>query len=171
MEWDYQYGIVIFAIVIAAFIDIKTRTIPNLITIPLVFFGLAASFIEQSFMGLLYSVAAVFLAFIIFIIPHSIGTLGAGDVKLMMGIGAWLGPSLVIWNSILVMIAGGTIAFISLMVKVHPFYPFNVIKGIFFAFIYRDIRGFLNNLKEQSVDSIPYGVAILIGTVATIWLF
>jgi prepilin peptidase CpaA len=170
MEWMYHYGIVIILLVFAAFVDVKTRKIPNLITIPLIFFGVVSSLIQSSFWGLAFSFAGIILAFLIFLIPYAMGTLGAGDVKLMMGIGACIGPSMTLWSSVFVMIAGGVIAFFSLMIKVHPFYPIQLVKGFIFAIIYKDIKGFINSLKENSVDSIPYGVPILVGTVAAFCL-
>ena len=76
----------------AAAIDMRCRRIPNWLTLSLVLSGLAQSWTwahtvspGQSFLGLS---AGFGLTFVLF----GIGALGGGDVKLLAGLGAWLGP-------------------------------------------------------------------------------
>jgi prepilin peptidase CpaA len=76
----------------AAAVDLRSRRIPNWLTFSLLLAGLAQSFAwahtvtpGQSFLGFLTGFGLTFVLF-------GIGALGGGDVKLLAGLGAWLGP-------------------------------------------------------------------------------
>lgn len=76
----------------AAAVDLRCRRIPNWLTFSLILIGLAQSFAGahtvtpgQSFLGFLTGFGLTFILF-------GIGALGGGDVKLLAGLGAWLGP-------------------------------------------------------------------------------
>jgi prepilin peptidase CpaA len=76
----------------AAAIDVRARRIPNWLTASLALAGLAQGWTWahtvtpwQSFLGLS---AGFGLTFVLF----GLGALGGGDVKLLAGLGAWLGP-------------------------------------------------------------------------------
>ena len=77
----------------AAAIDLRHRRIPNWLTVLMMVSGLAQSFLPgrgvtpgAALLGLLAGAAIPFVLF-------AIGAMGGGDVKLMAGIGAWLGPA------------------------------------------------------------------------------
>jgi prepilin peptidase CpaA len=76
----------------AAVVDIRCRRIPNWLTFSLILSGLMQSFTwartvspGAAFLGFLVGFGLTFLLF-------AIGAMGGGDVKLLAGIGAWLGP-------------------------------------------------------------------------------
>jgi prepilin peptidase CpaA len=77
---------------VAAITDLRERRIPNWLTVLTVAGGLAQSVIwgvpvspAQAFLGLLVGFGLMF-------IPFALGAMGGGDVKLLAGVGAWLGP-------------------------------------------------------------------------------
>jgi prepilin peptidase CpaA len=79
----------------AAVQDLRLRRISNRLTFLMALSGLAQSFVwshpvspASSLLGLL---AGFGLAFVLF----GLGALGGGDVKLLAGLGAWIGPRLV----------------------------------------------------------------------------
>src|SRR3954468_8322492 len=77
----------------AAIEDLRTRKIRNWLTFSLAAGGLINSFLatgphvapSQAGLGLLVGVGIPFILF-------ALGALGGGDVKLLAGIGAWIGP-------------------------------------------------------------------------------
>jgi len=78
-------------LLLAAVIDARRRRIPNWLTFGLILSGLARAAIfmgpaaaGQAFVGLLAGAAVPLVLF-------SLRALGGGDVKLLAGIGAWLG--------------------------------------------------------------------------------
>jgi prepilin peptidase CpaA len=84
----------IFAILVAiiGLVDLKTYTIPNLLTIPGMFLGMLFSFLEQSWPGLGWSAGGIFTGFFLLMPAYLAGGLGAGDVKFLMMIGSFVFP-------------------------------------------------------------------------------
>src|SRR5580692_6643294 len=88
-----EYVPLLALLITAAVTDLRARRIPNWLTFSLVIAGLLQSFLAirtvapwASALGLL---AGFGLTFILF----ALGALGGGDVKLMAGVGAWIGPA------------------------------------------------------------------------------
>ncbi len=83
--------VVSVAVAIAAVSDLRTYKIRDVLTLPLLITGLAYHVVvgthalSQSGLGVAVALALTLPGFLI-------GGMGAGDVKLMAGIGAWIGP-------------------------------------------------------------------------------
>src|SRR5437867_6208925 len=80
----------------AAVIDWWKFKVPNKLTFPLIIsgwiLGLANTFgLEAGAGGIGSSIAGTFLAMALLIPVYAIGGMGAGDVKMTMGFGAWIG--------------------------------------------------------------------------------
>ena len=71
--------------------DLSKQKIPNLITLPLMLYGLAFHTITSGLSGIGYSFIGILAGIGIFIIPYILGGMGAGDAKLMGGAGALIG--------------------------------------------------------------------------------
>jgi Flp pilus assembly protein protease CpaA len=97
----------------AAGIDLRSRRIPNWLNLLLIVSGFAQSFLPartvspgQSLLGMFVAAAVPFILF-------AIGAIGAGDVKLMAGIGTWLGP----WPALGVLIVEKVLGLIIVLVQ------------------------------------------------------
>lgn len=76
----------------AAATDLWKFKIPNVLTLPLLASGLMFHLIVFGSAGLGKSSVGALVGFGCLLLPYLRGGMGAGDVKLMAGIGAWLGP-------------------------------------------------------------------------------
>ncbi len=77
----------------AAWIDLRVRRIPNYLTVILVVVGIGRSFIDPSLLSTHQALTGALLGFTMALALFLVGAFGGGDVKLMAGIGAWLGPA------------------------------------------------------------------------------
>ncbi len=106
-------GEVIFPFLLSLWIawgDVKTHRIPNYLTLSSALAGLGFQFCFHGWWGLRDGCLGLILGFFLMLLPYLMGGMGAGDVKAMAALGAWLGP----WRTILLFaymaMAGGVLA-------------------------------------------------------------
>ena len=83
---------VVVLLAIAAFVDWRLRRIPNWVTFTLFFSGLAQSITPWAITSPGSAVLGLLAGFVLIFPLYALGAVGGGDVKLLMGIGAWFGP-------------------------------------------------------------------------------
>jgi len=76
----------------AAVYDIRHRLIRNWLTVSLMLGGILQSCLPGGTITCWQSVLGIATAFGLLILPFAIGAVGGGDLKLMAGIAAWVGP-------------------------------------------------------------------------------
>ncbi len=82
---------------VASVIDLMERRIPNWLTFSMVFSGLIAMTFHGGLSatgGLIDSLLGLFVVSLPLLVVYALGGGGAGDVKFMMGVGAWSGLDL-----------------------------------------------------------------------------
>src|SRR3954463_5543588 len=89
--------IVSIILVEAAVIDGLKLRVPNWLTFHLVIGGLIYGAWVYGAQGLLWALAGTVVGLATLLPLYSIGGMGAGDVKLMAGVGAWMGPMVTLW--------------------------------------------------------------------------
>lgn len=77
---------------LAALMDVRSFRISNLVTLPLLVAGLVFHSIAFSGAGLAYAAQGAIVGFACLILFYALGGMGAGDVKLLTAVGAWIGP-------------------------------------------------------------------------------
>lgn len=108
-------GVVVFVGLLAATLDVWTFKVHNAITLPLLLTGLAYHGLVGGLTGLGFSLAGAGLGFAILILFYAAGGIGAGDVKLMTGIGAWLGMATTAYVMLIAGLATGLYALVLLL--------------------------------------------------------
>lgn len=83
-------------VAVAAVSDLRTRRLPNWLTVPAFAAGLVAHTVMNGFSGLGFALLGFCTGFGILLVLWLIGGGGGGDVKLMGALGAWLGSSLTV---------------------------------------------------------------------------
>lgn len=93
---------IVFATIVAAYMataaatDLHSRRIPNWLTVPMALAGVAFHVLAPTGIGLGASLLGLAVGFSLLLVPYVIGGGGAGDVKLLAALGAWLGWQLVL---------------------------------------------------------------------------
>ncbi len=98
------------ATVIAAATDLRSFKVYNALTFPLILGGPLVSLVLGGWTGLQASLAGAALGFAVLVVCFALGGVGAGDVKLLTGLGAWLGPALTVQVFVASALAGGAYA-------------------------------------------------------------
>jgi prepilin peptidase CpaA len=107
--------VVLVCTAIAAVTDWHNFTIRNFITLPLIASGIIYSAFFGAAKELADSICAVWMIVAILFIPYVLGAMGAGDVKLMAGVAAWLGIEKTFYVWVASSIAAGIYALILLV--------------------------------------------------------
>ncbi|MBM7623013.1 A24 family peptidase [Sporohalobacter salinus] len=148
-------------LIVAMWIDIKERIIPNWLTFSLILFGLIINLYLAGWSGLLFSLQGLGVGLAIFLIPFVLGGLGAVDVKLIAGIGAVKGVNFILLDSLMIALVGGAI---SLFILIQDKKLGKMMKKIIY-------RLPLKSLEEQKENDVfAYGIAVTIGTWITLFL-
>jgi prepilin peptidase CpaA len=79
------------ALAVAAVTDVWKFKVYNVLTLPLLASGPVYQVFVGGQAGLLASLCGLLVGFAVLLPFHLLGGVGAGDVKLMAGVGAWLG--------------------------------------------------------------------------------
>src|SRR5258706_4915479 len=113
--------------VLAAVIDVRTHRIPNLLTFGSAIAGLLYHGITGGLPGVVWALAACAIGLALFFPFFVLGGMGAGDVKLLAALGAWLGPSGALRLAAATALAGGLVA---IAVTLHSRYLRTAIRNL-----------------------------------------
>jgi len=103
-------AIVMIAGLIATIVDVRTRRVPNVLTMALAASGALISAAGGGDVTLSASLAGCALGLALMLPGHIFGATGAGDVKLLAAFGTLLGPAGILGAFIRTAIIGGVIA-------------------------------------------------------------
>jgi prepilin peptidase CpaA len=102
--------VVVVATLMAAVTDVGRFKVYNILTVPLLISGLVFHGVTEGLPGVSGSLLGAFFGFAALLIVYVVGGMGAGDVKLMAGVGAWLGIPLTFYVLLASCLAAGLFA-------------------------------------------------------------
>lgn len=154
----------------AVWFDIRSRRIPNRLVVS----GMAASFAIQAFSGLhgLQAWGLGLMAGFGLLLPiYLFRAMGAGDVKLMAMVGSFLGPVATLGVVMATLIAGGVLAVLVALSKGALLQTLRNVQLVLSSRASKHSDGHLGmQPPASSAGSLPYAIAIAIGTVAHLLL-
>lgn len=100
----------VIVLVLATCTDLRNRRIPNWLVLPFLLAGISVSCWLHGWHGLGQSLAGFGMALLFFGAFFWIGGMGAGDVKLLAAIGAWIGPNQLLVALVMISLVGGAMA-------------------------------------------------------------
>jgi len=165
-----QWGTVLGASLAACVWDLRSRRIPNLLTLPLFLGGLGFATLVAGPVGFLDGLVASLVLALPYVVLFAFAGGGAGDAKIMGALGAWLG--LVHGTAVLmaVCLAGVVLAvsFAALRRRLGVLrtnlsgVPAALLYPLFGGGSFRDVGRMIPSVEEG--EKMPYGTAIFLGT-------
>ena len=168
MGHNWHVWLVSIVLVVAAAIDGWKLKVPNWITFPMIISGWIFSLVVYGWAGLGWSLCGTATGLILLYPLYEIGGMGAGDVKLLAGVGAWVWAGTTVYAFCVSAILGGVIAVG--MVFCRPGWQKHVKQ---FVGILREIIVIRNPdalsaiaaQRKSTMALLPYGIPIAIGTI------
>jgi prepilin peptidase CpaA len=160
-------------VVIAAATDIRSRRIPNWLTLSGVLAGLSLNFYLSGWPGIRSSASGMALGFGAYFALYALRAMGAGDVKLMAAVGAILGPANWIAVFIASAFAGGLFAIVLMIWKGRIKETLTntlFITGELIQLRAPHKRRSDLDVRDPRALNMPHGVAIAAGTLACLLL-
>lgn len=158
---------------IAAWTDIRSRRIPNWLTVPGAVVGLAVNIALGRWVGLKASLLGFGLGLALLLPFVLIRSLGAGDWKLAGALGAFTGPGLLVDLLLGSIFVAGVMALVLVIYKRRFVQTVRNIGHILFSLVTFRMPGERVSLDNPQSLKIPYGVAlaftVLLYGVAHIW--
>ena len=156
---------VLAALGVATVTDLRSRRIPNWLVYPFMIAGVAASGWKYGLHGIGQSLSGFALGAVLFGVLALMGGMGMGDVKLLAGVGAWVGPSQLVLAAVLTGIVGGIMALCWAIAGGFLGELFHGTGDLIFGMKQRGLSPHptlvLDNPKSRKM---PYAPAIAIGT-------
>jgi len=156
-------------LIVAAVIDGWLLKVPNWLTVPLVFAGWAAGAWCSGFSGLAASIVGTLVGLGLLLPAYAIGGMGAGDVKLMAGVGAWIGASATFYAFCVSSVVGGVIAVAMVIYRRrwhHHLLQFFKILDEILVIRNPDTLSAIAAQRKSTMLLLPYGIPIALGTIA-----
>ncbi len=171
---NWPYWFVTLFVIVAAYIDGKELRVPNMLTIPMIIAGWIYSMIAYQltgdgwYVGLGWSLAGTAVGLATLLPAYSIGGMGAGDVKMMGAIGAWIYCANTFYAFCVSAIVGAVLSVAMVLWARQGQKHWNQ-----FLFIINEIVTVKNPetlatiaaQRKSSMRLLPYGIPIAIGTV------
>ena len=156
---------------LAVFSDFKERKIPNIVVLLGLVFSLVFQCISSGVAGGLSWILGVSVGFLCFIPLYLLRGMAAGDVKLMMAVGGFVGYPIIFTAALYSYLAGGAIAICYVLIKGR----FRLlIQNLYSLIIDRFIKTtsgvdvYDGQVIKQSVGQLPFALAIALGTFVTL---
>jgi len=150
--------------------DIRTRRIPNVLTLGAALAGMGFHVLTSGADGALAAGSGWLVGLLLFLPFFALGGMGGGDMKLLAALGAWLGPRETVWLAVYAGVAGGVLG---VAVAVASGYLRTAMSNVVMMFRYwsqvgmKPVPGL--TLESAGAPRLAYAIPILAGTVATLW--
>jgi prepilin peptidase CpaA len=169
---NWPIWVVSITLVVAAVIDGLKLKVPNWITFPMILSGwvYSAAFSPYAgWEGLFYSVVGTVVGLALLLPAYAIGGMGAGDVKLLAGVGAWVWGTATLYAFAVSAIVGGIIAVLMVVLRRRWFQhksQFWMICNEILTVKDPEKLAAIAAERKPTMMLLPYGIPIAIGTIA-----
>jgi prepilin peptidase CpaA len=166
---NWPFWLVAATLVVAAAIDGYKLKVPNWITFPMIMSGWIMSAVSFGWPGLGWSLVGTLVGLALLLPAYAIGGMGAGDVKLLAGVGAWVGGTITLYAFCVSAVVGGVIALAMILARrawQKHYDQFWMIWNEVLTIRDPEQLSTIAAERKSSMLLLPYGIPIAIGTIA-----
>jgi prepilin peptidase CpaA len=160
--------LVTVVLIVAAVIDGFELKVPNWVTFPFILSGWVYSTLAFGWEGLGWSLLGTAIGLGLLLPAYAIGGMGAGDVKLLAGVGAWIYGTHTVYAFAVSAIIGAVLAVAMVLVrrawKQHSA-QFMVILNEILVLRNPEQLAAIAARRKPTMLLLPYGIPIAIGTI------
>lgn len=163
----------------AVFTDLKYRRIPNWQTVPALGLGVALNLVNTGPSGLAVSLGGGVIGLGLMLVPYLLGSMGAGDVKLLMAVGALKGWPFILWTACYAALLGGVLGIFILikrrsLLQLGAFLVSRLANSSLGIYVPPRLRVRVGSLAIEKPETLstclPYGLAISLGALGALCL-
>ncbi|MBW1918477.1 MAG: prepilin peptidase [Deltaproteobacteria bacterium] len=169
INWVGSQGYLVFPLLLSLWMaagDLKARRIPNYLTLGTALAGLLYQGWAHGLVGVADGVVGLIIGLALLIVPYLMGGMGAGDVKALAALGAWLGPKLTMYLFVYMALVGGLMALAALWWRGLLWQKLRQAAVFCLNFILCRHGGVDPHPPEISkTPGLPYGLALALGMV------
>ncbi len=168
---NWPVWFVTITLIVAAVIDGLKLKVPNWITFPMILSGWVYSATLSPYAGwegLMYSLVGTVVGLALLLPLYAIGGMGAGDVKLLAGVGAWVWGTVTLYAFAMSAVVGGIIAVVMVLYKRVWFKhqsQFWMICNEILSVKDPEKLAAIAAERKPTMMLLPYGIPIAIGTI------
>lgn len=169
LQGNWHIWFVSAVLVVAAVIDGWKLKVPNWITFPMVIGGWIFSTVCFGWAGLGWSLLGTAVGLGLLLPAYAVGGMGAGDVKLLAGVGAWVWGTVTFYAFCVSAVVGGVIALaMVLYARQWRHHRSQFLSIMTEMLVVRDPNQLsaIAAERKSSMMLLPYGIPIAIGTIA-----
>jgi len=171
---NWTVWLVTVVLVLAAVIDGFELKVPNWVTFPFIIGGWLYSTVAFGFEGLGWSLLGTLIGLALLLPAYAIGGMGAGDVKLLAGVGAWVYGTHTVYAFAVSALVGALLAIGMVLVrrgwKKHTA-QFMVILNEILVLRNPEQLAAIAAQRKPTMLLLPYGIPIAIGTIGYfVWM-
>jgi len=153
---------------IAIVTDVRSRRIPNSLTLPALCLAIVVRFAFQGWAGFGIALLGAIVAPAVLLIVHLGKGIGMGDLKLAAAVGAFFGPIAAAVAMLASAILGGMLAMALLMQRGQLLAEFFSLFLVGARFFKAKQAAEIPASTAPTVTTMPYGVAIAMGSLTTL---
>ena len=165
-----RIGAVLVVAIVAVGFDVRTRRIPNLLTFGAAILAMLVAILTGGLPATLTTVFAWMLGVALFLPFFALGGMGAGDVKLLAALAAWLGPEDAVYMAH-VRVDGrrsdwprGDVG-----PRLHPAGPVEYLADADALASRRTEAGAWTHVERRPAPRLAYAIPIAVGALCTLW--
>ncbi|HET9832285.1 MAG TPA: prepilin peptidase [Vicinamibacterales bacterium] len=157
--------------VVACGFDLRTRRIPNVLTFGAALLAMAFNVVAHGSSGFMTASGGWLLGVVLFLPFFALGGMGAGDVKLLGAIGAWLGPETVLQVALYSVLAGGVFALVVALRTGYLRQALLNLKMLITMWLMTGLRPVeeITLAGQQNAPRLAYALPMLAGVLVTVW--